>query len=70
MKSENDFEHTLEYWETCYAQYLSARQEHDKQPSVALLQYPHTISGVAFFALKPNKAFIFCPPPVLDDLSE
>ena len=33
------------------------------------ISYLHTISGVAFFALKPNKAFMFGPPPPLDELS-
>lgn len=36
---------------------------------VRFTSYLHTISGVALFALKPNKAFRFCPSPPLDELS-
>ena len=46
---------------------ICERREDDDQPG--RFTYLHTISGVAFFALKPNKVFMFCPPAGLDELS-
>lgn len=47
---------------------ICEREVHDNQPR-RFISNLHTISGVAFFALKPNKAFMFGAPPPLDELS-